>query len=95
MAIWEVLPEPACSLALPPTESERLPHRGQKGNHPEAWHVSAQAGGLLWGPKEAEPSPQVKSGALTALGTRQLRPGVLGGAHLGLRATGALCGGLV
>ena len=51
MAIWEVVPEPARSLALPPTESEQLPHRGQKGNHPEARHVSAQAGGRLWGPQ--------------------------------------------
>lgn len=46
-------------------------------------------------PREAEPSPQVKSGALTTLDTRQLWPGVLGGARLCLRAAGALCGGLV
>ena len=46
-------------------------------------------------PKEAEARPQVKSGALTALDTRQLWPGVLSEAHLCLRATGALCGGLV
>ena len=62
MAIWEVVPEPACSLALPPTESERLPHRGQKGNHPEARHVSAQGESLLWGPQggRAQPSGQVR-----------------------------------
>ena len=62
MAIWEVVPEPACSLALPPTESQQLPHRGQKGNHPEARHVSAQAGAPLWGPQgdRAQLSSQVR-----------------------------------
>lgn len=70
MAAGEVVPEAARSLALALSKFERLPHRGQRGNRPEAPNLAAWAAageeGPLWRSR-GRPSPAREVGALTAL----------------------------